>query len=195
MFSGILSRQKDGIYRQVELTAGPEPDRFVKSNGGHEYKCMFVHTQDQLSLGVCEMVGVEQSPTTVFNRSLPLAFSHTLMFGDILFVLRENGAPKDFTLEDIHLILKGSHPVWSNQTEIRMDDGTETPEEESESEDDFDDEDELTLRTENTARTGKTYSDEESSEEEDEEEFSDEEEEDDDDDEKVDNVEEYYEKD
>ena len=193
MFSGIISRQKDGIYRQVELSAGSEADTFVKPNGEQTYKRLFVHTQGQLSLGVCELVGVEQHPSIVFNRSLPLAFSHTLIYGDILFVLEDNGVPKDFTLEDIYLIMKGIHPAWSKQTDITMEEDNDTPEEESESESEFEDsDDELTLRTENTVHTAKTCSDEEESSEDN---FSDEEEEEDDDDEKVDNVDEYYEKD
>ena len=174
MIQGILIRQKDGIYRQVDINT--TADGYYKRVNGKLFRELFRYTKHNRTIVVCEGVVFkdEIDKSMVFNRLLPILFNHLLIFGDVLLVeLGSNGDAVPLSLENMSKIINGTHPIWSVGTTFETLDESDSESHDSEVGEEMseDDDDETTYKTNNT----KYDDDEEEEEEEEEDEDEDEE--------------------
>lgn len=152
---GVLVRQKDGIYRQIDINI--TADGHYKRPGGKTFREMYQFSKGKHTLVACESIAYEDhvDPAVVFNRLLPMVFNHILLYGDVLLLQKHEEVFVPCLLESIHDIIKGTHPLWSFREKINIEEekqeedsmmsiseDEESSEEDIEDEEDDDEEDE-----------------------------------------------------
>ena len=144
---GVLIRQKDGIYRQIDINI--TADGYYKRPGGKTFREMYRFSKGTRTLVACESIAYKDQvdPVVVFNRLLPVVFNHILLFGDVLLLEKHENVLVPCLMETIHDIIKGTHPLWSvrekfNIEEDHEEDNTMVISEDEESSEDDENEDE-----------------------------------------------------
>ena len=146
---GVLIRQKDGIYRQIEINI--TADGYYKRPGGKTFREMYRFSKGKHTLVACESIAYEDrvDPAVVFNRLLPMVFNHILLFGDVLLLEKHEEVLVPCLMGTIHDIIKGTHPFWSFREKIKIeeeeqeeDNMMEISEDEESSEEDVGDDEE-----------------------------------------------------